>query len=574
MIVYDLELLLNTQDLYCIYLVEDDTYITLITLLENFDNGDYSIPKEFREKNYISKLINLYNRQKNINIHTLKIKLLKPIFSRSNNAFTVEDGISLVGDVKDLSYNRSISPFGELLFGEDRGSEFLKANQTTFVRNKFNATIAVQQLKDSLSTIKEKNYLRKDTKSIWVVGRVDSKDRTIFSFANLTRINITPQKNIAISDSAEKSTENLEKKTREALFLKKKLPTVKEEQEALAAPNLPSKQAPPARPAPILPSKQGSRAEQAAREAQEAQAAREAREKAQAPPARPAPVRPAPARPAQEVSSPPLVSQQASQSLSSGNDDVWERLVDIKKRTYYYKNKRTNYIENIEPTTGKINNTQTIDSDNTYYKGGPKPGWIKFSNKYYYKYLKYKQKYLEAKKLQGGELHGEELQYEELQYDELQYDELQYDELQYDELQYDELEGGNWGDITFIFCPAKVYEIVQEIFSPTFKFMDKDFFLFCMGPKSFYTEEKSKKLCRCWGGCIVNFWENGLGGNYLFNFKDAKKEIEDKMPKGEITFGNDEQIPEILKGIKLTKYKYFTFKSVREGYLIDYTIIK
>ena len=73
MVVYELETLLSIPNLYCVYLVDDDTYITLRTLLENFDES-HSIPKEFRDKNYISKLINLYNRQKNINIQTLKIK--------------------------------------------------------------------------------------------------------------------------------------------------------------------------------------------------------------------------------------------------------------------------------------------------------------------------------------------------------------------------------------------------------------------------------------------------------------------------------------------------------------------
>lgn len=172
----------------------------------------------------------------------------------------------------------------------------------------------------------------------------------------------------------------------------------------------------------------------------------------------------------------------------------------------------------------------------------------------YNKYLKYKQKYLEAKKLYGEQIHDKEL---------------------VEDLQVDELEGGTWGDNTFIFCSLPVYGIMGQLFNSNLKFNDKDFFLFCMGPKSFYTEEKSKKLCRCWGGCIENFWEQGLGEKEraLKNTYDssvAALQIKSKMPNGVITFGNNEQILPILRGKTLTDYKYFTFKSVRGGYLINF----
>ena len=165
MVVYELELLLSTPKLYCIYLVDYDTYITLRTLLENFENEDYSIPSRFRK--YISKLINLCNSKKSIKrdvlgkttiqkSNALKIKPLRPIFSRSGDtSYSVEDGISFVDDNKDLLYDKSISPFGELTFGEDRGNGFLNKNQTKF-DIKFSAKIAAKQLKDNIDTGNQK----------------------------------------------------------------------------------------------------------------------------------------------------------------------------------------------------------------------------------------------------------------------------------------------------------------------------------------------------------------------------------------------------------------------------------
>ena len=75
-----------------------------------------------------------------------------------------------------------------------------------------------------------------------------------------------------------------------------------------------------------------------------------------------------------------------------------------------------------------------------------------------------------------------------------------------------------------------------------------------MGPRSFYTEGKNRNLC-FWGSCMKNFWDEGLGGNYLFNFKDAKKQIEDKIGTGTINITIEG------KSTPYSNYGYFYYYS-------------
>jgi len=157
------------------------------------------------------------------------------------------------------------------------------------------------------------------------------------------------------------------------------------------------------------------------------------------------------------------------------------------------------------------------------------------------KYLKYKNKYIETQQLYS-----------------------------------EELDGGTWGDKTFVFCPSDVYDVIKEIYFDN-KFKNKDFFLFSLGPKSFYTEYESKEACNCWGECKTNFW----GNENVYPAVGLKKET---IPKKKNIF-SDEMIPVeiVTKNIDYAKeliikkiqsdsnysnYKHFYFKSTVFGYKI------
>ena len=181
-------------------------------------------------------------------------------------------------------------------------------------------------------------------------------------------------------------------------------------------------------------------------------------------------------------------------------------------------------------------------------------GAFEGGKKYYNKYSKYKQKYLEAKKLHGDELHGDELHGDKLHGDKLHGNELHGKEIQY---------GG--GKCTIILCPQPVWEVLNDLYKER-KFNDIEFFIFIMGPRSFLTDEKTRKLCSCWDVCIDNYWDGGLGlvPGKLYNTFDiaiAKKQINAKMSNGVIKINH----------IDYYGYKYFYFNSsLFSGYEITF----
>jgi len=526
MVDYELESLLSVPNLYCIYLVDNDTYITLRTLLENFDDRDYSIPSRFRK--YISKLINLYSSKKSIKrnvlgkttiqkLNALKIKPLRPIFSRSGNtSYSVEDGISFVDDNKDLPYDKSISPFGELTFGEDRGNGFLNKNQTKF-DIKFSAKIAAKQLKDNISVIR--GAIGTSTESIWVVGRFDREDKTMLSFANILGTNTTLPKKIAnISYSAEKPTDDWKKlqdeyKERNRILALQKAKTVSNI-------SLPQTQTPTLsnEPTAFPP-----RLKAAATVSSLPQTGSRQRAISETPVSVKENLKSTSSKSVSSsestaTSKPPLPPpRNLTSSTNDSTSNVWERLVDVKTKKYYYYNTTTKKKIDNKPIDRIIVEKETISPDGRYYKVGEKTNWIKFNNKYYYKYLKYKQKYLEAKKL-----HGEKL------------------------------EGG--ATRTVIFCPKNVNEVITKLFEKDKNFKDKEFFIFMMGPRSYYTVEKSDKLCSCWGVCEDNYWEGGLG-------TVKRKLLTDKFNTAEAAYEIESKINVQSKENKIKNYKYFYIES-------------
>jgi hypothetical protein len=163
------------------------------------------------------------------------------------------------------------------------------------------------------------------------------------------------------------------------------------------------------------------------------------------------------------------------------------------------------------------------------------------------KYLKYKQKYLDAQK-------GEEL------------------------------EGGLWYDKTFIFCNDDVYEMIKKLYdyigtdTKYKKFNNKNLFLLLLGSESYYTVYGTKELKKCWPSeedkINQTFWENddyeSLGYKKekkmikRFYRKEEKEEIvvEEgiRIAKEQIKERNDE---------RLKNYFYFESKPVG-GFLIRF----
>jgi len=192
--------------------------------------------------------------------------------------------------------------------------------------------------------------------------------------------------------------------------------------------------------------------------------------------------------------------QEINEQIQQIKGNLWYRFKDDKQRIVF-KNAETDKILTVAPPAGSI---------------------IRDLENFKYKYLKYKQKYLEAKNL--------------------------YNE----ELQNKELEGGAPGDYTFIFCPEEVMNLIKEAYKDVTKFNDINFFKFIMGPKSFYTEQRSHKLCRCWGDCDEKFWTKSFGiDTVLFKIEKAIEHINEVMPSGNFTYNNKEY----------KDYKYFYFKS-------------
>ena len=118
--------------------------------------------------------------------------------------------------------------------------------------------------------------------------------------------------------------------------------------------------------------------------------------------------------------------------------------------------------------------------------------------KYLYKYLKYKQKYLNAQLLYSKELKGGALVY-------------------------------------FIYCPVKIYELIQNLFPASNRtFKNRDCFFLLLGPNSYYDENgKKENLMNCWSGINENkkipdnykiFMTiyDGNSDNWIINYADIK----------------------------------------------------
>jgi hypothetical protein len=203
----------------------------------------------------------------------------------------------------------------------------------------------------------------------------------------------------------------------------------------------------------------------------------------------------------------------------------WIKSIDTEtEKTYYYNEQNnTTYWEEYNSDEGQI------------YYFNPQTGsfqWEKpenYKKKYYHKYLKYKQKYLEIQK------YGKEL------------------------------EGGWFGDRTYIFCPNDVKSVVEIIYknNSIFKTKDKEFFLFLTGPRSYYTEGKTKKISSLWYDFVDNtFWSDSL------NLQKAKTLIENKIKEKNIQKikGKNDKEYDVL----INNYDFFSFKSVNGGFKIDY----
>jgi hypothetical protein len=157
------------------------------------------------------------------------------------------------------------------------------------------------------------------------------------------------------------------------------------------------------------------------------------------------------------------------------------------------------------------------------------------TKKYYHKYLKYKQKYIEIQSNRQ------------------------------------ELEGGFIGERTYVFCPKDILDVVKKFIPKTFS--DKEFFLFLIGPRSYYTEGKSKKICSLWYDFVDNtFWSDGLGLQTgiidSLHLQNAKTQIEKKIieENSQKIKGKDDKEHDV----SIKDYAFFSFKSVIEGYKLDY----
>jgi hypothetical protein len=160
------------------------------------------------------------------------------------------------------------------------------------------------------------------------------------------------------------------------------------------------------------------------------------------------------------------------------------------------------------------------------------------------KYLKYKQKYLDAQK-------GEEL------------------------------EGGLWFDKTFIFCPEDVYNMIGRLYDSegiTTKnkyFNNKNLFLLLLGGESYYTVYGTKELKKCWPSKEDKdnqiFWEyedyESLG---YIKKKEMIKKFYSKEEKAEIVVEDSiiiakDQIKKKKQNGILQNLNYFYFESKPVG---------
>ena len=542
MVVYDLELLLQTQNLHCIYLVDENTCNNLRILLKKNDTEDVSIPIKYR--NFISKLLNFINRQKGIKRNVLKIRPLRQVFSRTQtqtDTITIGDGMSYVtyDDDKDKPYNKNISYFGEYSFGEKRES-IQKYGQTN-LKISFDPKYAVQQLKQNLLLLRLDIGITQND-DIWVVGRVDKPDKIILLFAKLSS---KPNSYSSFDNNGKIWYQNDVTGELSTIYPKGAVITKREPPKGAVVAKTPS--LPPTPPLPPPPP------------------SRPSLPPTPPPPSRPPlpPTPPPPSRPPLPPPSrpslpptPPLPSppqQLPSRSLSPSSRSpspppslTPDQLILAKKNLKKVSSSSSFASEEkLREQNIRLSNPKTETTILSQVKLSPtlsstlspilprrmsSTSSVQQNKKYYYKYLKYKQKYLEAKKL-----HSEELV------------------------------GGLFGSNNiFIFCPLEVYNVFGQIFNNNLKFTgNKNFFIFLMGPRSFYTEEKSRKLCSCWDiFCEENYWERSL------KIGNARDIIIKKMPSYILEVNDKKTI--IFNDTRFNN-KYFSFRAERSSLQINFS---
>lgn len=154
----------------CVYIVSNETYSNIITLLKLNEGTISIIPQKF--KKYIEKLILLVKSQKNERI--LKIKPLQPIFIRDGNILKKGSGMSFLPDIPidDIE-----SLFGEFSFGEKRSSDFNK------IVISYSAEIAKKQLLDN--RINLRTYTQISGSMYVIIRNEDNFGNTSLSFCEL-----------------------------------------------------------------------------------------------------------------------------------------------------------------------------------------------------------------------------------------------------------------------------------------------------------------------------------------------------------------------------------------------------
>jgi hypothetical protein len=539
--------------LECIYLVDKDTCDTVLILMKQKLN-DTHVVIPFKYIDFLDNLINLTysktdNSQGNI---ILKIKPLQPIFYRSGNNLNIGKGMSYVTDDKKKSlYDKKKSYFGEFSFGEERTGI---NKEQKIINYKFNANVAAQQLKDNLNGIFEDTQIHRDDE-VWVIARYDDAQNTNFYFAQLTAsgkvVLLPPRNQPPVPPSSASQPVRLEHipRSNEPTIWNKyfdeekksyyyntitqqsqwEIPTgnvtINNMEEEPSAVRRISQTLEPVAAPPLPPPREGL--------------AEDIKKKY--------------SRTAEELTT---ITQfledfiKLNESDRKYDSDIGgtryeSYIIQIKLKSENLIKNRDQLIKILgsiitnnksDTNIGKITNIRQllIKEQSKGYK------------KYYNKYLKYKQKYLEAKKLYGEELQGEELHGEELQ--------------------GEELEGGLWLDKTFIFCPKDVYEVIEKLYKKSTNFNNKKFFLFLLGPRSYFTELKSSKLCLCWGDCDKNFWvdnENKALGRKFYFFSSIKKAVDQIKAKLENSTAVESTnlVKFDLKDDEQEDYKYFYFNS-------------
>jgi hypothetical protein len=111
-----------------------------------------------------------------------------------------------------------------------------------------------------------------------------------------------------------------------------------------------------------------------------------------------------------------------------------------------------------------------------------------FNNKYFYKYLKYKQKYLEAQQLYGKEL-----------------------------------KGGVISTYT-IYCPEQIYNLIKKLYDSGFKqFKILNCFFLTLGYNSYYSTNIDKRFKNCWTEIILDDKIISIGSYKTFNLSLDKE---------------------------------------------------